>query len=261
MFRYSYINSIGRKEINQDALLLQTARYQQHEILFAAVCDGIGGLTGGEIASSFVISQVAEWFSTEYANTLKEGKSILAIRQSLDDCLQRLNSEINTGTPNGTEMGTTFTSLLIDTVNQVTLTGHVGDTRLYKIFPDSVEIVTSDHSVIAEEVRRGIITEEEALHDSRQNQITNCIGAGETDRMYDYIIQKPCTECTYLLCSDGFRKMITKEEIRTFLSPENNPDNDAIHEHLSALLDMNLQRNENDNITALAVRYIKESDT
>ena len=154
-------------------------------------------------------------------------------------------------------MGTTFTGLLIDPFLDSVMVAHVGDTRLYKIYEDRAEAVTSDHSVVAEEVRRGIISEESARFDSRQNQITNCIGAGETGRMYDYLMLKPETDCMYMLCSDGFRKMVTDDEIRQRLVPSGNPDSATIKANLDYLLDLNMKRNEGDNITALAIRYSK----
>lgn len=258
MFKYSYFTTEGVKKINQDALLIKRAAFRGEEILFAVVCDGIGGLTGGENASSFVISGVSAWFENDYAALIKSGKSILDVRSSLDACLHRLNDDINSAAEDGMDMGTTYTSILIDPVMNKLLVAHVGDTRLYKLTDTAAEVITSDHSVVADEVRRGIITEEQAKFDSRQNQITNCIGAGETDRMYDYIVLEPETDCTYMLCSDGFRKMISKEEMYTRLGPSAAVDDKAIRENLSELVSLDLERNENDNITALAVRYIKE---
>ena len=115
--------------------------------------------------------------------------------------------------------------------------------------------MTSDHSIVAEEVRRGLISEEDARFDSRQNQITNCIGAGETDRMYDFMIQKPEEECLYMLCSDGFRKMVSDEEIRKRLVPSENTSADILKKNLEYLMQLNMKRKEKDNITAVAVRY------
>ena len=254
MFIYSYVSTEGTvKKVNQDALMIKNARFKGKEILFAAVCDGIGGLYGGEDASSCVIKTVSDWFETVYADLLKKGKGLLDVRASLDERLHMVNDAINIECAKGREMGTTFTSMLIDTSNDAMLAAHAGDTRLYKIYDDSIEIVTSDHSVVAEEVRRGLLSEESARFDKRQNQITNCIGAGETGRMYDFIIQKPEKNCVYMLCSDGFRKMISGEEIQKTLSPVSNPDQETLNKSLSYLLDLNMERRENDNITALAV--------
>lgn len=257
MYIYSYVTTEGiRKKINQDALVLKIASFRGKEILLAAVCDGIGGLHGGENASSYVISEVSAWFEQEYPVLLQKAGGILEIRSALDRCLHRLNDQINAyGAQNG-RTGTTFTSLLIDPHLQTIMAAHVGDTRLYKIYEDRSELVTADHSVVAEEVRRGILSEEAARFDKRQNQITNCIGAGESDRMYDYILQPPEDTCVYLLCSDGFRKMIDREEIQARLKPSANPDTETLHQNLSDLMQLNMERKETDNITAVAVKYV-----
>lgn len=256
MYIYSYVTTEGIvKKVNQDALMIKIARYNGRDILFAAVCDGIGGLTGGENASSYAVSETSEWFENVYPMLLKQGCGILDVRKSLDRHLHRINDNINFYCIKNGSMGTTFTSVLIDPNLNAVMAAHVGDTRLYKVYEDRIEIVTSDHSVVAEEVRRGIITAEDARFDKRQNQITNCIGAGETDRMYDFIIQKPDEDCIYMICSDGFRKMVDSEEIRKRLVPSENTDSDMMNGNLEYLMQLNMERKENDNITALAVKY------
>ena len=256
MYIYSYATTAGIvKKINQDALMIKIAEYKGNEILFAAVCDGIGGLSGGEHASSFVISRTSAWFEKDYPELLRKGKGILDARKSLDSHLHDLNDIINAYSEKNEDTGTTFTALLIDPALDAVMVSHVGDTRLYKIYEDRIVAVTSDHSIVAEEVRRGLISEEDARFDSRQNQITNCIGAGETDRMYDFMIQKPEEECLYMLCSDGFRKMVSDEEIRKRLVPSENTSADILKKNLEYLMQLNMKRKEKDNITAVAVRY------
>lgn len=262
MFIYSYATTEGIvKKVNQDALMIKTARYVGNDILFAAVCDGIGGLSGGEDASSFAVSSVSEWFETVYPELLRQNCTILDVRKSLDRSLHRINDIINSRSSRKGSMGTTFTSVLIDPRLNAVMAAHVGDTRLYKIYEDRIAAVTSDHSVVAEEVRRGLISEEDARFDARQNQITNCIGAGETGRMYDYIIQKPETDCIYMICSDGFRKMVSDEEIHQQLLPSENTDELKLHSSLESLMKLNMERGESDNITALAVRFPSENST
>jgi len=256
MYIYSYVTTEGIvKKVNQDALMLKTARYNGRDILFAAVCDGIGGLAGGENASAYTVIETSEWFENVYPMLIRQRCGILDVRKSLDHHLHRINDNINFYCVKSGNMGTTFTSLLIDPNLNSVMVAHVGDTRLYKVYEDRIEVVTSDHSVVAEEVRRGFITEEDARFDKRQNQITNCIGAGETDRMYDFLIQKPEEECIYMICSDGFRKMVDSEEIRKRLVPSENTSPDKIHSNLEYLMQLNMERKEYDNITALAVRY------
>lgn len=254
MFIYSYISTEGVvKKVNQDALLIKIAEFRKKEILFAAVCDGIGGLEGGEDASSCVIKVVSDWFETDYADLLKNGNSTLHVRTSLDDILHKVNDAINVECEKGRAMGTTFTSMLIDNYNNTLIVAHAGDTRLYKIHDSDIEVITADHSVVAEEVRRGLISEESARFDKRQNQITNCIGANTSGKLYDFIIQKPETDCVYMLCTDGFRKMVSSKEIHQKMLPSSNQDGDALKSSLQYLLNLNIERKESDNITALAV--------
>ena len=256
MYCFSYVTTKGIvRDVNQDALMIKIASYREKEILVSAVCDGMGGIAGGEIASSFVITGVSEWFESQYPVLLCGNESILDIRRSLDELLHTLNDNINSNIGNKPKMGTTFTGMIIDPVLDKVLISHVGDTRLYKIYADRLEIVTTDHSVVAEEVRRGLLTPEEAAKDTRQNQITNCIGAGEKNRIYDYIIQSPETDCVYMLCSDGFRKFISENEIIEYLSPVKNIDNNSLHSNLEYLMNLNMERKESDNITAVAVKY------
>ena len=256
MYIYSYATTEGIvKKVNQDALMIKVAEFRGKKILFAAVCDGIGGLSVGENSSSFVINEISGWFEEEYPVLLRQGRGILDARKSLDSHLHRVNDIINAYSEKYGDTGTTCTSLLIDPDLDAVMAAHVGDTRLYKIYDDRVEIVTSDHSIVAEEVRRGLIAEEDARFDSRQNQITNCIGAGETDRMYDFIIQKPEEDCLYMICSDGFRKMVSDEEIRARLVPSENTSPGALKKNLEYLMQLNMERKEKDNITAVAIRY------
>ncbi len=260
MFRYSYVTTKGVRPVNQDALLIKKARFNGREIVFAVVCDGIGGLKGGETASSYVIAGVSNWFEKKYSELRIAGKGVLDIRSSLDNCLHCLSDDINNAAKFSGSMGTTYTSVLIDSELDLLLVAHAGDTRLYKITDEKAEVVTSDHSTVAEEVRRGLISEEQAQNDSRQNEITNCLGAGETGRIYDYIVLKPEDNCTYMLCTDGYRKTISKAEIISHLSPSSAPDSNALKSGLTELMNYALERKENDNLTALAVRYIKESE-
>lgn len=259
MFQYTYITTKGLRETNQDALLIQTARYQSREILFAAVCDGMGGLACGEHASAYAVSEAAAWFADTFARLAESDADVLEIQSSLDDLLHRINDEINLAGERLGDMGTTFTAMLLDPEKNILLSAHVGDTRLYRITDREAETLTTDHSVIAEELHRGILTEESARTDSRQNQITNCIGAGETGRAYDFSILEPEDGCIYLLCTDGFRKLISADEIRRALAPSANPDTETLKRSLTYLTDLNLSRQESDNITAAAIKFTKEN--
>ena len=72
---FSYVTTEGAvRKVNQDSLFINTARFDGDEIFFAAVCDGVGGLSGGEKASAYVCKRMSEWFASDFADLMKEGE-------------------------------------------------------------------------------------------------------------------------------------------------------------------------------------------
>lgn len=253
---FSFVTTEGAvRKINQDSLFINTAEYDGEEIFFAAVCDGVGGLSGGEKASAYVCKRMSEWFASDFAELMRNSASILKIREAMDDRLHELNSRINDyAASHSTDIATTFTSVLIIPQLKHMLIAHVGDSRLYRITDESTDILTSDHSVVGQEVRSSIITEEMAEKDPRQNQLTNCIGAGLEDTSYDFSISDYSEGECYMLCSDGFRKKISSDDIRKTLCPSANKDEKAMTASLEKLKNKVIECGEKDNITALMVK-------
>lgn len=220
----------------------------------AVVCDGMGGLSDGEKASSYVTCKMADWFSGNFASMIQQKKSILDIRKNLDEYIHMINDRMNRfSQKNGLSLGTTLTAIIfLENENKV-LTAHVGDTRAYKITDDDIVILTHDHSIVGEEVLEGILTEESANNDDRQNQLTKCIGAEFDDISYDYTIQET-EKCCYMLCSDGFRKKITMAEMHEQLKPSKINSQDEADRILRQFTDLNIERQETDNITSLILK-------
>jgi len=222
----------------------------------AAVCDGMGGLSEGEKASSYIVNKMSEWFSGSFAAMIKKKVSILDIRKDLDDYLHMINDRLNRYSAKKKVMlGTTLTAVIIMENENKTLTAHVGDTRAYRITDDEISTITHDHSVVGEEVIEGILTEESANNDDRQNQLTKCIGAEFDDISYDYLIQEN-EKCCYLLCSDGFRKKISSSEIHEKIRPSMIRTQEDADRILRELTDLNIKREETDNITSLIIRIL-----
>ena len=253
---FSYMTTEGAvRKVNQDSLFISEAEFEGEKIFFGAVCDGVGGLSSGEKASGYVCKRINEWFTDDFAELMRSSASVLKIRESLDDRIHELNDRINDYAERHTsDMATTFTGILILPKFRNMLIAHVGDTRLYRITNDDIEVLTSDHSVVAQEVRDGIITQEMAEKDPRQNQLTNCIGAGLDDTSYDYSITQYNKGEVYMLCSDGFRKKVSSEELQKALRPTANKDEKTMKSNLENLKDQVIERGEKDNITALMVK-------
>lgn len=255
-FISAYCTDAGAiKRINQDSLCIKSAVFCENNIIFAAVCDGLGGLSDGEAASAYIIKGLCDWFDNILPELLRENAGVLNIRQSIDKKLHTLSDNLSRYSElTGKSLGTTMTSMLFLTNTGKIITSHIGDTRIYRIKDDSTDIITNDHSVIYDEIRAGKLTEQEAENDTRQNQLTKCIGAGLKNVSYDYSISAYEENCVYMICSDGFRKKISRSEISAALSPSVITDELTAEKKLRELTDICIERNEIDNISALIIK-------
>lgn len=246
------------KRINQDSMCIKAAEYKNDSIILAAVCDGMGGLSEGETASSYIIDGLSEWFENTLADLMRSSKSILEIRENLDIYIHKLSDDLNRYSEISEKaLGTTLSGMLFFSEMNKALTVHIGDTRIYRIGNDSIKLLTTDHSVISEEIRNGTLSPDSAETDSRQNQLTKCIGAVLKNAEYDYSITDIIPDTVYMICSDGFRKKVSEKEIHEGLKPSVCSDDISSEKALKTLLKTNLDRNEIDNITALIVKPVK----
>lgn len=240
-----------KKKTNQDSLLLKGISKDSDEVLLAVLCDGMGGMEKGELASATVIHAFSEWFETIYTQRGSEW-SFEDVKVQWQALLEKANESLsNYGQENGIQLGTTVTAILIASDGKYFL-GHVGDTRIYRIGRELIQL-TEDHTFIAREIKRGNMTPEQAAKDSRRNVLLQCIGVNQFfEPQYesgsinkgDYV----------LLCSDGFRHVVTGEEIFEKLHATSSEA--AMKKGLVHLVEMNKQRLENDNITAALVKRI-----
>ena len=243
------------KRINQDSLCIKSAAMNGNEYILAAVCDGLGGLSDGETASAFVICTLSEWFEKRLPELLKEEKSILQIRHDLDDTLHDASEKLNSYSERtGKTLGTTMTALIFLGNADKIIAAHIGDSRAYMIKNGNAELLTTDHSVIFDEIRSGKLTEEEAATDTRQNQLTRCIGAGLEDVTFDYSILTAENDTVYMICSDGFVKKISSDEIAAELDPDTITDDESAERKLEHLTKLCIERDETDNISSLAIK-------
>ena len=202
------------KSTNQDSVLIKHASIDTGEVLMAIVCDGMGGLARGELASATVIREFARWFDEDLPFELDEpDMQVIGGKWSL--MLKDLNLKIlEYGTQYGISLGTTFSGILF--VGKHYLIAHVGDTRVYQI-GSSLNQLTTDQTFVAREVSRGTMTAEQAKTDKRRNLLLQCVGASKT--VEPQVICGTVEKGAYMLCSDGFRHEITEAEIYESLNP------------------------------------------
>lgn len=248
----SYDTNVGiKKAHNEDSLLLKLADTLVGKIVFAVVCDGMGGLTRGELASKEVIMCLDEWFRTELPDLIKRDFFSEELFEQWDRVIQKINRDLyEYGSSKGAQLGTTVTGVLMASGKYYVL--HVGDTRLYKI-NQQISCLTQDHSFVQREIANGRMTEEEARKDPRKNLLLQAVG---TDHRISVDFLKGDIEQgdVFLLCSDGFRNKIYDEEILQQFQMNGCMDETCIHRSLQTLIEENIKRQEKDNITAIAIR-------
>jgi prpC len=237
------------RDINQDSVLIKHATYGSNEVLMAIVCDGMGGLSRGEIASATVIREFEKWFIKELPFELKKiDMNVIGYKWSL--LLRSLNISIREYVQKFSErLGTTFTGTLF--INNQFVVVHVGDTRLYHI-DTSLKQMTNDHTYVAREILKGTLTPEQANTDKHRNMLLQCIGASKT--VEPQIICGEVKQGIYMLCSDGFRHKVTEEELIDSLTPQKLKNKRIMIKNSKQLIKLIKQRGEKDNISVIVIK-------
>ena len=248
----SYKTDIGRKQVNEDSCLIDTAETSLGPAAFAVLADGMGGLQKGELASAEIIRTLDEWFLSSFPSMLEGELSGSTIFDAWMSILNETNMKLRRyGSRLGAQIGTTVVILLAVADHFYFM--NIGDSRIYEVTEEGLQTITKDHTLVMHEVEQGRLTLEQMEQDPRRNILLQCIGALE--RIDPYFSEGRITKDTvYVLCSDGFRHMISAEEIYNAMRPSRQFGEDQTGRNLRSLIEMDLQRGETDNITAVAVR-------
>jgi protein phosphatase len=245
------ITDIGRKrQKNEDSYLVND------KIQLYIVADGMGGHAGGEFASKIAVSTVEEIikgndvpveakqsYFTASDSESDEGKLRRAITQAGSKIVQRAIED-----PDLRGMGTTATVLYFD--DSKAYVAHVGDSRAYCVRGGQIIQITEDHSLVNEQLKSGLITEEEAKTHQLKNIITRSVGVQEEVEV-DTIVWDVQAGDQYLLCSDGLSNMIQNHEMQQILTQH------STEESARRLVDLANERGGDDNITLILVSVLK----
>lgn len=239
------------KSTNQDSLSIMVLNTVRGRMVFGILCDGMGGLEKGEVASASVVQAFRNWATTELPKLCEESLEDAVIRSQWEQIIADQNQAIKVyGARHGVRLGTTVVVMLLTQYRYYIL--NVGDSRAY-VLTHNVQQLTSDQTFVAREVAMGHMTEEDAEHDSRRNVLLQCVGA--SDEVYpDLFFGDVQTDAVYMLCSDGFRHEITPDEIYEKLQPGVLFDEYSMQSNAQYLIDLNKQRQERDNISVALVR-------
>lgn len=239
------------KDTNQDSLSMKVINTSAGRMSFAVLCDGMGGLAKGEVASASVIRAFDAWVSESLPHLCCGPIDENIIRAEWEKILLEQNLTIKGyGARQGVRLGTTAVILLLTEDNYYVM--NVGDSRVYEI-SDTLTQITQDQTFVAREVSLGNMTLEQAETDPRRSVLLQCIGASE--EVYpDFYVGKTQVNATYMLCSDGFRHEITGDEIFEKFQPGVLWDENSMNRNAIDLIELNKQRNERDNISVALIR-------
>ena len=227
------------RDMNQDAF--KTGFFKDGGA-WAVVCDGMGGVSGGQIASEICVNEVSLHIEKGYRKSM----SMKSVKNLLVSAITAANIKVFETASENKEyfgMGTTIVAVVI--LNGFAAVAHVGDSRAYFI-NDNIRQITRDHSVVQYLIDTGRITKEAAKTHPDRNVITRAVGVNpEVDVDVDII---PINEGeTILICSDGLYEYVSEKEMFDMIK---NPDED---EPAKKLLEMANEAGGKDNITVVTV--------
>jgi len=213
---------------------------------YAIVADGMGGHQAGEVASRLATETISEYINNRYTDELSYGDLKVMLIKAVEEANKRILAESR---KSSTKIGMGTTLVMCFIINNKVIVTHVGDSRLYLLRKNSIHKVTKDHSLVAELVKEGKITEKEALTHPQKNIITRALGTDSTVEIdiceFDLIDRD-----IILLCTDGLSNMLTDDEIFKTVSESENviisPKN---------LVDRSNENGGTDNITAVVLKY------
>ena len=229
------VTDTGRiRDINQDGVLSAEGVF--------VVADGMGGHSGGEVASAVAVELMAE-----PAGFNSVGELVETVQRANREVLDRAHHDRALY-----GMGTTLVALVAMTVDDTELlcVANVGDSRLYLRTPDEMIQLTDDHSLVEGMVRDGWISPEEAKVHPQRNVVTRALGV-EEPLLVDAWELVPVAGDRYLLCSDGLNNELSDAEIEEILDQTADPQEAA-----SELVQAACDAGGRDNVTVVVVDVV-----
>lgn len=181
---------------------------------WAVVCDGMGGASGGNIASAIAVKTISEKLQESYRADMTER----SIRNMIESAIVDANLEIfdmAVKNPHLTGMGTTVVCVVMR--NEEAFVAHVGDSRAYLLTKDTIQQITKDHSVVQTLLEKGQLTADEAKSHPSKNIITRALGV-ENRVKIDFDQVDINDQQAVLLCTDGLSNFIDENQIHSLVS-------------------------------------------
>ncbi len=232
-------SDVGRhRQNNEDRFHIDT------ELGVFMVIDGVGGHAAGEEAAAIAVDYITGRLRRQVGSV--ESRIREAITLANNEIFQRALSK-----PEWQGMACVLTVVIIEGDHLVI--GHVGDTRLYKIHRGKIRKLTSDHSPVGEMEDAGQLSELEAMHHPRRNEVYRDVGTEPHDTHDDGFIQiltEPFEpDCALVMCSDGLSDLVTAEQVRSAVE-QNAGDPASV---VQDLIDAANEAGGKDNVTVIYI--------
>ena len=221
------------------------------------VCDGMGGQAAGEVASKMGVDTMLTYFR-EAAKTRmfpqigEKVEGISARANALGSAIRLANEAIHEAAKKHAAhsgMGSTIVATLVEG-NFVSI-GHAGDSRIYLVRSGALQQLTRDHSLVMEQVRRGLITLEEAHASEMQNIIVRALGP-EDKVVPDLDDMMAMPGDVFLLCSDGLIRHVPDDNILEIIR-----GTVTLQLMADRLVDAAKEGGGSDNVTVLLLRFVE----
>ncbi len=223
------------------------------------VCDGMGGQAAGELASKIAVDTVLGYFQQDQKRSGSEvlGSGFAEVSEranALANAVQLANQAIREASANNVEsagMGCTLVAVRVE--GNLFSIAHVGDSRIYLIRQGTIQQLTTDHSLVMEQVRRGMITLEEAETVEMQNVIVRALGSEDSVEpdLADLTLEP---NDTLLMCSDGLSRYVKDSAMLEVIGQIEN-----LEDACDGLIEAAKSGASDDNITCLLIRAVEQS--
>ncbi len=203
------------RKMNQDSFYISE---EKDNYKLCILADGMGGYTGGEIASRLACMSAAKYIQDNFQDNKQYVKEeIMPIIKDAMMFANRIVYEKSREEKELEQMGTTLEICLI--YNNRVFIGHIGDSRIYRIRQEIMRKLTVDHSYVQKLVKDGTITKEEAIYHPKKNMLMKALGC-EEDISPDIMVKNFNPGDVILICSDGLTNMIAEQEIYNIIQAD-----------------------------------------
>jgi serine/threonine protein phosphatase PrpC len=219
------------------------------------VADGMGGHLAGEVASQVAVEMIKRAFRRWTEGNIPEDEVFGTPDRSLSTqgnyllssirLANRVVYEMAVGYEAYHGMGTTIVAMLV--TPKLLVAANVGDSRIYMIRNGRIERMSKDHTIVAEQIEMGALTEAEALSSPLKHILTRNLGSADFVNPELFELE-PSHNDRFILCTDGLTDLVKEKEILEVTQESDNPESIC-----RGLVDLALQRGAPDNTTVLSI--------